>query len=118
MAAHPKTGGSRGRMVRAKRDGLCRLTRPCDFTAQITFVNLPSQIVAGIGEVEAFVNQREIRHHIAASGVAEDRPVQKRRITHIHAADRALRIGRHQVHDIPTPALDNADRECIRRKMI
>jgi len=35
------------------------------------------QVVAGVGKVEAFVDQREIRDDVAFAGVAENGPVEE-----------------------------------------
>lgn len=48
--------------------------------------NERSQIVPGIGQVEAFVDEGEIGNHIAFTRITEDGPVQEGRIANINPA--------------------------------
>lgn len=45
-----------------------------------------SEIVAGVGEVEALIGEREVGNDRVGEGDGEGGPVEKRRIDHLHAA--------------------------------
>ena len=67
------------------------------------------QVISGIGEVEALVDQREIGHDVADGRVTQSGPVQEGGVAYSDAADIALSIGGDQVDDVSAPALDDAD---------
>src|SRR6185295_7369968 len=62
--------------------------------------------MAAVGEVEGFVDQREVRDNVVDDGMLEHRPVVPRRVVWVTAADRPMWTGFECDTHRPTPALN------------
>src|SRR5581483_5063115 len=76
-----------------------------------------SEIIAGIREIEALIDQRKIRDDVADRGPLNRGPIYERRIADFTAVDRAIRAGHHHVENFAAPTFDRAHGPfaCLRR---
>ena len=67
-----------------------------------------------VGEVEALVDQGEVRDLLAAQGQGEAEPVVEGRVHQLVAAEAALAVGHRQMQHLAPPALHQGDAEAVR----
>src|SRR6266540_259201 len=88
----------------------CSLARSQSSTAQA----LTSEVMPGVRQVEALVAEREVGDLVPRHRQPQRRPVVKGGIGHLVPADAAVRVGRHDVHDLAAPPFHHRDRQFVR----
>ena len=68
-----------------------------------------SQVVAGVGEVEALVGQREVGDDRVGEGDGQGRPVEEGRVDDLEPGERAVGVEFDAVGDGAAPAFDEPD---------
>src|SRR3954465_6947701 len=71
--------------------------------------SLGLQVVSGVGEVEALVDQREVRDDRVGQSDGQRRPGEDTRVDDLHPGQPMVRTDLAPVHDRAAPALDHPD---------
>src|SRR3989442_409332 len=68
------------------------------------------KIVPRVREIEAFIDQREIRNDVPQDRKLDGRPVHERWVANLAPVDRTVLSGHDEIEDLPAPAFHGGER--------